>query len=107
MPLYKGDIGVALKATLKTGTPPSCTALDLTDADVFLVIEYPSGAVVEFEAEVVSARRGEVQYVTTSEDDLGEDGTYRMQARVETAADEVFHSGYSSFEVSEVLVPDA
>lgn len=107
MPLYKGDIGVALKASLKTGKPPSCTALDLTDADVFLVLEMPeSGNVVEFAADVTSAKRGEVQYVTVADTDIGEVGTYKMQARVETTAGEVWHSTPSTFEVLDILVPD-
>ena len=69
------------------------------------LFEKPSGVVVEEDAEITNARRGEVRFVTVA-DFLDEAGGWRYQAKVVPALGQVWHSGFGSFEVLDPLVAD-
>ncbi len=109
---YQGDwpVGIASRiderTTAANGTS-TCAAKNLTGATVYLLLRKPGGTVVEFEAEITSASRGEVRYVTSSADDLDETGPYTYQWRVEPATGQAIHTSTGSFTVEAPLVATA
>ena len=106
MPLYKGDIGNTLSMTLQRKEGRTTSLLDLTGAEVFFLLEKPSGTVVEVAATVSSPKSGVASY-TTEAGDIDADGVWNWQARIEFADGSVWHGPQDSFEVLDVLVESA
>lgn len=80
--IRKGDIGVALRFTVKK---PDGSIYDLTTATILEVIyrKPNSGTVVTKTAsKVTTGSDGKLQYKTTSASDLDEAGPYQAQVRV-------------------------
>lgn len=102
MPLYVGDIGNVLRCTFVQKVDGATSAVDLTGAAVFLLLEKPTGEVVQVTASITNHRRGLAQYITVA-DDIDTDGTWNWQARIEFEDGSVWHGPKHSFEVHEHL----
>lgn len=106
MPLYKGDIGNTLSMTLQRKEGRTTSLLDLTGAEVFFLLEKPSGTVVEVAATVSSPKSGVASY-TTATGVINESGEWNWQARIEFADGSVWHGPQDSFTVHDILVESA